>query len=193
MIVFMHCVWLDIKPWEWALKRKNKSRKKQSPRIDPPISQERDFIGKSLVRMSAKMTNAASATPNVPQAEEGEEVDEKDVTFAPPKQENGLRQMTPEEEEEAFKSFRYSKEEDAEETTAENYAEGYTYEDMVEAILNVLEKNQADFSKRVRSIIEKYKSQDGGNTASEEETPDNGRKPFKLPENPTEFNIRDFI
>ena len=221
MIVFMHCVWLDIKPWEWALKRKNKSRKKQSPRIDPPISQERDFIGKSLVRMSAKVTNAASATPNVPQTEEGEEVDEKDVTFAPPKQENGLRQMTPEEEEEAFKSFRYSKEEDAEETTAENYAEGYTYEDMVEAmkvakkpvatkseeakagkvldyldgteLLNVLEKNQADFSKRVRSIIEKYKSQDGGNTASEEETPDNGRKPFKLPENPTEFNIRDFI
>ena len=60
-------------------------------------------------------------------------------------------------------------------------------------LLNMLEKNQADFSKRVRSIIEKYKSQDGGNTASREETPDNGRKPFKLPENPTEFNIRDFV
>ena len=42
--------------------------------------------------------------------------------------------MTPEEEEEAFKSFKYSKEEDAEETPAGNYAEGYTYEDMVEAM-----------------------------------------------------------
>ena len=57
----------------------------------------------------------------------------------------------------------------------------------------MLEKNQADFSKRVRFIIEKYKSQDGGNTASEEEFPNNGRKPFKLPENPMEFNIRDFV
>lgn len=220
LIVFLHLVWFDIKPWDLIRGRK----KQEQPTARAPeqeTEKDSDFIGKSLVKVKPKVTNAASITPKAPQAEEGEEVDEKDVTFAPPKHDSGLRQMTPEEEEEAFKSFRYSKEEDAEETSAENYAEGYTYEDMVEAmkvakkpeatkseeakagkvldyldgteLLNMLEKNQADFSKRVRSIIEKYKSQDGGNTASGEETPNNGRKPFKLPENPTEFNIRDFV
>ena len=220
LIVFLHLVWFDIKPWDLIRGRK----KQEQPTARAPeqeTEKDSDFIGKSLVKVKPKVTNAASITPKAPQAEEGEEVDEKDVTFAPPKQDSGLRQMTPEEEEEAFKSFKYSQEEDAEDTPAGNYAEGYTYEDMVEAmkvakkpvatkseeakagkvldyldgteLLNMLEKNQADFSKRVRSIIEKYKSQDGGNTASKEESPNNGRKPFKLPENPTEFNIRDFV
>jgi len=220
LILFMHCVWLDIKPWEWALKRKNKSGEKQSPKMGSPISPERDFIGKSLVRMRGKVTNAASATPNVPQAEEGEEVDEKDVTFAQPKAEKSIRQMTPEEEAEAFKSFKFSKEDDAEDTPDENYAEGYTYEDMVEAmkvakkpaatkseeakagrvlthldgteLLNMLEENQAEFSKRVRSIIKKYKNSNGMQKVHDTIIT-NGKKPFKLPENPTEFNIRDFV
>ena len=221
MIVFLHLVWFDIKPLEWFRGKECKGERavQETPQEIP--AQEHDFMGKSLVRASATKPLAANSQPVTAISEEGEEVDEKDVTFAPPKHDSGLRQMTPEEEEEAFKSFRYSKEEDAEETPAENYAEGYTYEDMVEAmkvakkpeatkseeakagkvldyldgteLLNMLEKNQADFSKRVRSIIEQYKSQDGGNTASGEETPGNGRKPFKLPENPTEFNIRDFV
>ena len=221
MIVFLHLVWFDIKPSDLIRNIGRKPQKTMQVKQSVPQVKESDFMGKSLVRANATKPVAANSQPVAAISEEGEEVDEKDVTFAPPKHDSGLRQMTPEEEEEAFKSFRYSKEEDAEETTAENYAEGYTYEDMVEAmkvakkpvatkseeakagkvldyldgteLLNVLEKNQADFSKRVRSIIEKYKSQDGGNTASEEETPDNGRKPFKLPENPTEFNIRDFV
>lgn len=221
LIVFLHLVWLDIKPWDLIKGRGRKPKANESGMPIQTQAEKHDFMGKSLVRTNAIKPVAANSPPVTAIPEEGEEVDEKDVTFAPPKQENGLRQMTPEEEEEAFKSFRYSKEEDAEETPAENYAEGYTYEDMVEAmkvakkpeatkseeakagkvldyldgteLLNMLEKNQADFSKRVRSIIEKYKSQDGGNTASGEETPDNGRKPFKLPENPTEFNIRDFV
>ena len=221
MIVFLHLVWFDIKPLEWFRGKECKGERavQETPQEIP--AQEHDFMGKSLVRASVTKPLAANTPPLTAIPEEGEEVDEKDVTFAPPKHDSGLRQMTPEEEEEAFKSFRYSKEENADETPAENYAEGYTYEDMVEAmkvakkpeatkseeakagkvldyldgteLLNVLEKNQADFSKRVRSIIEKYKSQDGGNTASGEETPDNGKKPFKLPENPTEFNIRDFV
>ena len=221
LIVFLHLVWLDIKPTDLIRNIGRKSKKTVTEEPIPTQTKEHDFMGKSLVRTSATKPVAAISQTVTAILEEGEEVDEKDVTFAPPKQDSGLRQMTPEEEEEAFKSFKYSKEEDAEETPAGNYAEGYTYEDMVEAmkvakkpiatkseeakagkvldyldgteLLNMLEKNQADFSKRVRSIIEKYKSQDGGNTASEEEFPNNGRKPFKLPENPTEFNIRDFV
>lgn len=221
LIVFLHLVWLDIKPSDLIRGKGRKYRKAVTEESIPTQTEGHDFMGKSLVRASAAKPLTANSQPVTAISEEGEEVDEKDVTFAPPKHDSGLRQMTPEEEEEAFKSFRYSKEENADETPAENYAEGYTYEDMVEAmkvakkpeatkseeakagkvldyldgteLLNILEKNQADFSKRVRSIIEKYKSQDGGNTASGEETPDNGRKPFKLPENPTEFNIRDFV
>ena len=220
LIVFMHFVWLDIKPWEWAMRRKSKSQEVSAPEIERSALKDMDFIGKSLVKVKAKVTNAASVTPKAPQAEEGEEVDEKDVTFAPPKPEKTLRQMTPEEEAEAFKSFKFSKEEETDDTPDENLAEGYTYEDMVEAmkvakkpvatkseeakagkvlshldgteLLHMLEENQAEFSKRVRSIIKKYQSHDKGNHVGRTET-DFGRKPFKLPENPTEFNIRDFV
>ena len=220
MIVFLHLVWFDIKPSDLIRNIGRKPQKTMQVKQSVPQVKESDFMGKSLVRANATKPVAANSQPVTAISEEGEEVDEKDVTFAPSKAEKTLRQMTPKEEEEAFKSFKFSKEDDAEETPAENYAEGYTYEDMVEAVkvakkptatkseeakagkvldyldgtelLNILEKNQADFSKRVRSIIEKYKNQEGDNTADGEESP-NPRAPFKLPENPTEFNIRDFI
>lgn len=220
LIVFLHLVWLDIKPSDLIRGKGRKYRKAVTEESIPTQTEGHDFMGKSLVRANAAKPLTANSQPVTAISEEGEEVDEKDVTFAPPKAEKTLRQMTPKEEEEAFKSFKFSKEDDAEETPAENYAEGYTYEDMVEAVkvakkptatkseeakagkvldyldgtelLNILEKNQADFSKRVRSIIEKYKNQEGDNTADGEESP-NPRAPFKLPENPTEFNIRDFI
>ena len=219
LIVFLHLVWLDIKPWELMRGRK----KQEQPNARAPeqeTEKESDFVGKSMVTVKSKVTNAASVTPKAPQAEDGEEVDEKDVTFAPPKPEKTLRQMTPEEEAEAFKSFKFSKEEEIDDTPNENLAEGYTYEDMVKAmkvakkpvatkseeakagkvlshldgteLLHMLEENQAEFSKRVRSIIKKYQSHDEGNNVGRTET-DFGRKPFKLPENPTEFNIRDFV
>ena len=108
LIVFLHLVWLDIKPWELMRGRK----KQEQPNARGPeqeTEKESDFVGKSMVTVKSKVTNAASVTPKAPQAEEGEEVDEKDVTFAPSKPDKALRQMTPEEEEEAFKSFTYSR------------------------------------------------------------------------------------
>ena len=214
LIVFLHLIWFDIKPGDLVRGIAKKRDKELSEEPVQTATKEHDFMGKSLVRANATTPLAANTPPLTAIPEEGEEVDEKDVTFAPPKSEKALRQMTPEEEREAFKSFKFSKEEDAEEIPADNYAEGYTYEDMVEAVrvarkatatkseedkagkvltyldgtelLNMLERNQSEFSKRVRSIIQKYKSQNEGSSV-------NDRKPFKLPEDPTEFNIRDFV
>lgn len=219
LIVFLHFVWLDIKPRDLIKGCVRKSKTDVPDKCAQSRTEEHDFMGKSLVRANATKPVADISVPVAAIPEEGEEVDEEDVTFAPPKPEKSLRQMTPEEEKEAFKSFKFSKEEDAEETPTDNYAEGYTYEDMVEAmkvakkakatkseeeqagkvlnyldgteLLNMLEKNQAEFSKRVRSIIKKYQSQNEGSNANG--TTLDGRKPFKLPENSTEFNIRDFV
>ena len=111
MIVFLHLVWFDIKPLEWFRGKECKGERavQEAPQGIP--AQEHDFMGKSLVRASAAKPLAANSQPVTAMSEEGEEVDEKDVTFAPPKQEKTLRKMTPEEEKDAFKSFSYSKEE----------------------------------------------------------------------------------
>ena len=221
LIVFLHLVWLDIKPWEWMQGRK----KQGQPEARPPEKTERQdgsFIGKSLVKIRAKETNAANATPKAPQTEEGEEVDEKDVTFAPPKQEKALRQMTPEEEEEAFKSFTYSKEEqdDEDEYPAEGYAAGLTSEEMEKAVsvangakatrdeelkagkvlkemdgtelIDLLTQKNPAFKNQVRELLDKCER---ANKEASEETPtatEKGRKSFTV-ENTTDIDIRDFI
>jgi len=221
LIVFLHLVWLDIKPWEWMQGRK----KNGQPDVRPPEKKERQdgsFIGKSLVKIRGKETNAANATPKVPQVEEGEEVDEKDVTFAPPKQEKALRQMTPEEEEEAFKSFTYSKEEhdDEDEYPAEGYATGLTSEEMEKAVsvangakatrdeelkagkvlkemdgtelIDLLTQKNPAFKNKVRELLDKCEK---ANKEASEETPtatEKGRKSFTV-ENTTDIDIRDFI
>jgi len=135
LIVFLHLVWLDIKPWEW-MQGKKKQGQPNARAPEQETEKESDFVGKSMVKVKGKVTNAASVTPKAPQAEEGEEVDEKDVTFAPPKTDKALWQMTPKEEDEAFKSFTYSKEEqnDEDEYPAEGYASGLTSEEMEKAV-----------------------------------------------------------
>lgn len=222
LIVFLHFVWLDIKPWEWlrGQMKPESQQGKDEPERQPQATG--NFIGKSLVKIEAKVTNAASVTPKVPQAEEGEEVDEKDVTFAQPKQEKAIRQMTPEEEEEAFKSFRYSKEEqdDDDEYPAEGYATGLTSEEMEHAVsvangakatneeelkagkvlkemdgtelINLLTKKNPAFKSKVRELLDKCER---ANKEANEETPaatERGRKSFMI-EKTTDIDIRDFI
>ena len=219
MIVFLHLVWFDIKPSDLIRNIGRKPQKTMQVKQSVPQVKESDFMGKSLVRANATKPVAANSQPVAAISEEGEEVDEKDVTFAPPKPEKTLRQMTPEEEKEAFKSFKYSKDEDAEEVPADNYAEGYTYEDMVEAVkvakkataskseeakagkvlkdldgtelLHIMERGHEDFSKRVRSLIQKHEAEES--SATKENGNPARNKPFNVPVNPTEFNIRDFI
>jgi hypothetical protein len=114
LIVFLHFVWLDIKPWELMRDRKiQKQPQVRSPETE--IGKGSDFIGRSHVKIIVNETNAANIAPKAPRTEEGEDVDAKDVTFAPSKREKMLRQMTPEEEEEAFRNFTYSKEEQIDE------------------------------------------------------------------------------
>ena len=221
MIVFLHLVWLDIKPWEWLRDRK-KQGQPEARAPEQTTGKDVNFIGRSLVQVKSKKTNAASVTPKAPQAEEGEEVDEKDVTFAPPKQEKTLRQMTPEEEKEAFKSFSYSKEEqdDEDEYPAEGYATGLTSEEMEKAVsvangakaskddelkagktlkemdgtelLDLLTKKNPVFKARVRDLLDKCER---AKADAEDEIPsaaDKGRKSFMI-EKSTDIDIRDFI
>ena len=221
LIVFLHLVWLDVKPWDLMRGRK----KQEQPTARAPEQEtwkEADFIGESLVKVKPKVTNAASVTPKAPQAEEGEEVDEKDVTFAPPKTGTTLRQMTPEEEQEAFKSFSYSKEEqeDEDEYPAEGYATGLTSEEMEKAVsvangakvskdeelkagktlkemdgtelLELLTKKNPVFKSRVRELLDKCER---AKAIDEEEHPskaNKGRKSFMI-EKTTDIDIRDFI
>ena len=221
MIVFLHLVWLDIKPWEWLRDRK-KQGQPEARAPEQTTGKDVNFIGRSLVQVKSKKTNAASVTPKAPQAEEGEEVDEKDVTFASPKQEKTLRQMTPEEEKEAFKSFSYSKEEqdDEDEYPAEGYATGLTSEDMEKAVsvangakaskdeelkagktlkemdgtelLDLLTKKNPVFKARVRDLLDKCER---AKADAEDEIPsaaDKGHKSFMIGKS-TDIDIRDFI
>ena len=149
-------------------------------------------------------------------------MDEKDVTFAPPKQEKTLRQMTPEEEKEAFKSFSYSKEEqdDEDEYPAEGYATGLTSEEMEKAVsvangakatkgeelragrtlkemdgtelLDLLTKKNPVFKARVRDLLDKCER---AKADAEDEIPsatDKGHKSFMIGKS-TDIDIRDFI
>ncbi|MBP3787174.1 MAG: hypothetical protein ILA22_03430 [Prevotella sp.] len=221
LIIFLHLVWLDIKPWELIRGRK----KQEQPTARAPeqeTEKDSDFIGKSLVKVKPKVTNAASETPKAPQAEEGEEVDEKDVTFVPPKSEGSLRQMTPEEEKEAFKSFAYSKEEldDEDEYPAEGYATGLTSEEMEKAVLvangakaskdeelkagktlkemdgtellDLLTKKNPVFKARVRNLLDKCERAKANDEEDYSSTADKGRKSFMI-EKSTDIDIRDFI
>ena len=221
LIVFLHLVWLDIKPWELMRGRK----KQEQPNARAPeqeTEKESDFVGKSMVTVKSKVTNAASVTPKAPQAEEGEEVDEKDVTFAPPKSEGSLRQMTPDEEKEAFKSFAYSKEEvdDEDEYPAEGYATGLTSEEMEKAVsvangakaskdeelkagktlkemdgtelLELLTKKNPVFKSRVRELLDKCERAKANDEEDYSSTADKGRKSFMI-EKSTDIDIRDFI
>lgn len=221
LIVFLHLVWLDIRPWDWM---RNKER--------PPVCKEkeqgstdvngRDFIGKSLVRISAKETNAANVTPKAPQAEEGEEVDEKDVTFAPPNTGKPLRQMTPEEEQEAFKSFSYSKEEqdDEDDYPAEGYATGLTSEEMEKAVsvangakaskeeelkagkvlkemdgtelIELLTKKNPAFKTKVRELLDKCERTGAYGDGNNPSVANSGRKSFIVGKT-TDIDLRDFI
>lgn len=221
LIVFLHLVWFDIKPWDLIRGRK----KQEQPTARAPeqeTEKDSDFIGKSLVKVKPKVTNAASITPKAPQAEEGEEVDEKDVTFAPPKSEGSLRQMTPDEEKEAFKSFAYSKEEvdDEDEYPAEGYATGLTSEEMEKAVsvangakaskdeelkagktlkemdgtelLELLTKKNPVFKSRVRELLDKCERAKANDEEDYSSTADKGRKSFMI-EKSTDIDIRDFI
>ena len=222
MIVFLHLVWFDIKPLEWFRGKECKGERavQETPQGIP--AQEHDFMGKSLVRASATKPLAANSQPVTAIPEEGEEVDEKDVTFAPSKQEKTLRQMTPEEEKEAFKSFSYSNEEqdDEDEYPAEGYATGLTSEEMEKAVsvangakaskddelkagktlkemdgtelLDLLTKKNPVFKARVRDLLDKCER---AKADDEDEIPsatDKGHKSFMIGKS-TDIDIRDFI
>lgn len=221
MIVFLHLVWLDIKPWEWLRDRK-KQGQPEARALEQTTGKDVNFIGKSLVQVKSKETNAASVTPKAPQAEEGEEVDEKDVTFAPPKQEKTLRQMTPEEEEEAFKSFSYSKgeQDDEDEYPAEGYADGFTSEEMEKAVsvangakatkdeelkagktlkemdgtelFDLLTKTSPAFKTRVRDLLDRCERMEAETKTESTSATDKGRKSFMIGKS-TDIDIRDFI
>ena len=179
-------------------------------------------MGKSLVRASTTKPVAANSQPVTAIPEEGEEVDEKDVTFAPPKTEKTLRQMTPEEESEAFKSFTYTKEEqdDEDDYPAEGYATGLTSEEMEQAVsvangakatkdeelkagkvlkemdgtelINLLTQKNPAFKNKVRELLDKCER---AKADAGDENPSEaykGRKSFTV-ENTTDIDIRDFI
>ena len=222
MIVFLHLVWFDIKPLEWFRGKECKGERaiQETPQRIP--AQEHDFMGKSLVRASATKPLAANAPPVTAIHEEGEEVDEKDVTFAPPKQEKTLRQMTPEEEKEAFKSFCYSKEEqdDEDEYPAEGYATGLTSEEMEKAVsvangakaskgeelkagkvlkeldgtelIELLTKKNPAFKSKVRELLDRCEKTEANGGEDYSSTSDKGRKSFMI-EKSTDIDIRDFI
>ena len=222
MIVFLHLVWFDIKPLEWFRGKECKGERaiQETPQEIP--AQEHDFMGKSLVRASVTKPLAANTPPLTAIPEEGEEVDEKDVTFAPSKPDKALRQMTPEEEKDAFKSFSYSKEEqdDEDEYPAEGYATGLTSEDMEKAVsvangakaskdeelkagktlkemdgtelLDLLTKKNPVFKARVRDLLDKCER---AKADAEDEIPsaaDKGHKSFMIGKS-TDIDIRDFI
>ena len=221
LIVFLHFVWLDIKPWE--LMRDRKIQKQPKVRLpETEVGKESDFIGRSHVKIMIKETNAANIAPKAPRTEEGEDVEEKDVTFAPPKQEKPLRQMTPEEEEEAFRSFSYSKEEniDVDEYPADGYAKGLTSEEMERAVsvangakatrkeereagqvlremdgtelLDLLTKNNQVFKARVRDLLDRCEMMEAD---AEDENPSSTTKGHKsiMTEKSTDIDIRDYI
>lgn len=221
IIVFLHLVWLDIKPWEWLRDRRRQGRPEARAQ-EQTTGKDVNFIGKSLVQVKPKETNAASVTPKAPQAEEGEEVDEKDVTFVPPKQEKALRQMPPEEEEEAFKSFSYSKGELSYEDDypASGYAEGLTCEEMERAVsvangakatkdeeqnavrtlkdmegtelIELLTSNNPAFKARVRNLLDRCERMKNETGTESTLATDKGRRSFKT-ENSTDIDIRNFI
>ena len=222
MIVFLHLVWFDIKPLELFRGKECKGERAVQETSQEIPAQEHDFMGKSLVRASATKPFAANSQPVTAMLEEGEEVDEKDVTFAPSKPDKALRQMTPEEEEEAFKSFSYSKGEqnDEDEYPAEGYADGLTSEEMEKAVsvangakaskdeelkagrtlkeidgtelLDLLTKKNPVFKARVRDLLDKCER---AKADAEDEIPsaaDKGRKSFMIGKS-TDIDIRDFI
>ena len=222
LIVFLHLVWLDIKPWDLIKDRSRKPKANESGKPIQTQAEKHDFMGKSLVRTNAIKPVAANSPPVTAILEEGEEVDEKDVTFAPPKQEKTLRQMTPEEEQEAFKSFSYSKEEqdDEDEYPAEGYATGLTSEEMEKAVsvangahatkdeelkagrtlkemdgtelLELLTKKNPIFKARVRDLLDKCERVEANGEEESPSTADKGRKSFMI-EKTTDIDIRDFI
>ena len=222
MIVFLHLVWFDIKPSDLIRNIGRKPQKTMQVKQSIPQVKESDFMGKSLVRANATKPVAANSQPVAAISEEGEEVDEKDVTFAPSKPDKALRQMTSEEEEEAFKSFTYSKEEqdDEDEYPAEGYATGLTSEEMEKAVsvangakaskdeelkagktlkemdgtelLDLLTKKNPVFKARVRDLLDKCER---AKADAEDEIPsaaDKGRKSFMIGKS-TDIDIRDFI
>lgn len=218
MIVFLHLVWFDIKPWEWLRNKKSKREKNIPEETKRKRAIEHDLIGKSHVRISATQPVAAISQPVADIPEEGEEVNEKDVTFALPKQEKMLRQMTPEEEEEAFKSFTYSKEEEdyEDDYPAESYAAGLTCEEMERAVsiansahvtqdeelkagtifkemagtelIELLTRNNPTFKSRVRDLLDRCERME----TTSHSTTDKGHKSFMIEES-TDIDIRDFI
>ena len=222
MIVFLHLVWFDIKPLEWFQGKECKGERAVQETSQEIPAQEHDFMGKSLVRASATKPLAANSQPVTAMSEEGEEVDEKDVTFAPSKQEKTLRQMTPEEEKEAFKSFSYSKEEqdDEDEYPAEGYATGLTSEEMENAVsvangakatkgeelragrtlkemdgtelLDLLTKKNPVFKARVRDLLDRCERMEAETETESTSATDKGRKSFMIGKS-TDIDIRDFI
>ena len=222
LIVFLHLVWLDIKPWDLIRGRGRKPKANESEMRIQTQDEEHNFMGKSLVRANAIKPVAANSPPVTAIQEEGEEVDEKDVTFAPPKQEKALRQMTPEEEKEAFKSFSYSKEEqdDEDEYPAEGYATGLTSEEMEKAVsvangakaskgeelkagkvlkemggtelIELLTKKNPAFKSKVRELLDRCEKTEANGGEDYSSTSEKGRKSFVI-EKSTDIDIRDFI
>ena len=221
IIAFLHFVWLDINPREW---HEWKGRKDGStvPEVQRTPAEDYGFMGKSLVKVSVPKPLTAISPPPATIPEEGEDMDEKDVAFELQKQEKTLRQMTPEEEKVAFKSFSYSKEEqdDEDEYPAEGYAEGLTSEEMERAVsvangtkatrkeereaglvlremdgtelFDLLTRNNPAFKTRVRNLLDRCERMETETGTESTSTTDKGRKSFRT-EKTTDIDIRDFI
>ena len=189
MIVFLHLVWFDIKPLEWFRGKECKGERavQETPQGIP--AQEHDFMGKSLVRASVTKPLAANTPPLTAIPEEGEEVDEKDVTFAPPKQEKTLRQMTTSEEMEKAVSVANG----AKASKDDELKAGRTLKEMDGTeLLDLLTKKNPVFKARVRDLLDKCER---AKADAEDEIPsaeDKGHKSFMIGKS-TDIDIRDFI
>ena len=214
LIAFMHIVWFDWNPF------REKTDVRQVAGSEQEAARSADFIGESQVQVSRKKPVEAISVPQAAIGEEGEEVHINEVTFADENAPRAYRQMTPEEEEEAFKSFNYSKAElEEDDYPAEGYSTGVTSEEMEKAIevakggnaskvetlkagkvlkeldgtelYELLTKRNEPFRAKVRELIDRCENAEM-ETSMNDASAAKGRKSF-VKEKTTDIDLRDFI
>ncbi len=188
-----------------------KEKTKQTEKVE-----DTGIVGKSNFKMPSKVP---PTVPNTAIAEEGEAVDEEDITFAEETDGQTSEDLTKEELAEIFSDHRGSNIQgdddwDEEDMQVEGYASGASFEDIDTAVRTVkkerptkeeklqagqvftqikdselietLKERQASLGRRIMDLIDTYIENPTLRTAV-------APKPFKLPDNVEDFDIRDYV
>ena len=221
ILMLLYNMWLVF----FLVTERRQPQEKEPPEEEKPKSVEKKedngIVGKSNFKMPPKVPRTV---PDTATADEGEAVNEEDITFADETDEQTSEDLTQEELTEIFSDHRGSDvrvddDWDEEDMQVEGYASGASFEDIDTAVRTVkkptptkeekqqagkvftqirnseffdsITENMESVGDRVVEMMELFLKQPQAQPIKVAEV--FAPKPFKLPDNIEDFDIRDYV